>query len=115
MRGRQLESSGQRTLSAVIYPTALVVNRDDGRGFLGDSLGSVHIIDMQNEKINYIQKLGNVHRLGISDMVFLQKENTLISASDDGVIRALVGATGQVNFTYYNQRNIGYKAVTSIE
>lgn len=79
-----------------------MVNKDDGNLFIGDSYGEIHIVDASTDSLKYKNKLGKVHRLGISQLCYLERENTLISASTDGVCRGLVGATGQVNFTFYN-------------
>ncbi|CAL6102150.1 WD40_repeat protein [Hexamita inflata] len=112
VRGRELQTQGQATLSAKIYPSSGVVNKDDGNLFIGDSYGEIHIVDASTDSLKYKNKLGKVHRLGISQLCYLERENTLISASTDGVCRGLVGATGQVNFTFYNQRAVQYRAIS---
>ncbi|KAH0571198.1 WD40 repeat protein [Spironucleus salmonicida] len=91
-------------LCSKVSPTCCITTRQDGNIFCGDSMGQVHCLSINQDKIQYQYCIGNVHRLQINQMMYLAKENAIITCSQEGTIRSIVSVTGQIYYSFNNQR-----------
>lgn len=94
IKGAQLQSEGQESVTNVVFPVSATVNRDDGSIFTADSVGRLHSMGVDSEcRFQFKSTITQLHRLGISDLAFLPRENVVVTAGNDGVSRGVVAMT----------------------